>query len=83
MADENAFNSWRQLNRRFEREEEAQQSTVLLELHNIPAATTIEETKMQILQLKVRIARAEDILGTRIQKMQRETALLQVIDLIT
>ena len=53
---------------------------MLLELHNIPAAHTIEETKIRIVELKVRIARAEDILGMQIQDMQKMTALLQVID---
>ena len=56
---------------------------VLLELHSIPAATTIEETKNKLVELKVRIAKAEDILETPIQEMQKKTALLQVIDPIT
>ena len=44
---------------------------------------TIEETNAKLVELKVRIARAEDILGGPIQEMQKKTALLQVIDPIT
>jgi len=83
VAGENGFEAWRQLHLRFEPELEAQKNTVLLELHNIPAAHTIDETKIRIVELKVRIARAEDILGMQIQDMQKMTALLQVIDPVT
>ncbi len=56
---------------------------VLLELHSTPAATTIEETKAKLVELKVRIAKAEDILGSAVTDMQKKTALLQVMDPIT
>ena len=44
VQDENGFEAWRQLHVRFEPELEAQKNVVLLELHNIPQTTTIEET---------------------------------------
>ena len=68
---------------RFEPELEAQKNVVLLELHSIPPATNIEETKAKLVELRCRIAKAEDILGEPIQEMQKRTALLQVIDPIT
>ena len=83
VPDENGFEAWRQLHLRFEPEMEAQKNIVLPELHNIPAATTIEDTKQKLVELRVRIAKAEDILGEPIQEMQKKTALFQVIDPIT
>ena len=83
VSDENGFEAWRQLHLRFEPELEAQKNVVLLELHSIPPATSIEETKAKLVELRCRIAKAEDILGDPIQQMQKMTALLQVIDPIT
>ena len=83
VREENGFEAWRQLHLRFEPELEVQRNVVLLELHNIPAATTIEDAKAKLVELKVRIAKAEDILGEPIQEMQKKTALLQGIDLET
>ena len=62
---DNGFEAWRQLHLRFEPELEAQKNVVLVELHNIPGASTIEETKAKLVELKVRITKAEDILGER------------------
>ena len=67
VADENGFEAWRQLHLRFEPELEAQKNTVLVDLHNITAAITINETKEKLFELKVRITRAGDILGVPIQ----------------
>jgi len=83
VRDENGFEAWRQLHLRFEPELEAQKNTVLLEIHTITPATTIEETKANLVELKVRIAKAEDILGENITERQMKTALLQVMDPIT
>ena len=83
MGDDNGFEAWGQLNLTFEPELEAQKNTVLLELHSILAATSIEETKNKIVELNARIARAEDILRTQILEMQNKNALLQVSDPIT
>ena len=47
--------------------------TVLLELHKMPAANTVEETKVKILALEVLIARAEDISRMQIQEMHMMT----------
>ena len=68
---------------RFEPELEAQKNTVPLELHSIPVSSSVEETKNKLVELKVRIARAEDILGEKITDMQKKTALLQILDPIT
>ena len=56
-----------------------------LEPHRIPAATSIEETSVKLVEVKVRIARARDILGAecKVQYMQNITALFQVTDPIT
>ena len=62
MASEHG-GSW--LNARFEPELETQQNILLLELHNLPDANASEQTKVEIVELKVRIARAEDISGHR------------------
>ena len=83
VPEENGFEAWRQLHLRFEPELEAQKNVVLLELHSIPPATSIEETKVKLVELRCRIAKAEDILSEPIQEMQKKTALLQVIDPIT
>ena len=71
------------MNVRFEPEQEAQINTVLLELRTIPAANIIAETKVTIVELKVCIARAEDILRTQLQEIQKITALAQVAAPIT
>ena len=83
VTDENGFEAWRQLHLRFEPQLQAQKNTVLLELHNMTAAATIEETKNKMVELKVRIAKAENILGMNVQDMQKKTALLQILDLVT
>ena len=83
VKDENGFEAWRQLHVRFEPELEAQKNKVLTDLHDIDAANNIEETKLKVVELKVRIARAEDILGVAIQEIQKKTALLRIIDPIT
>ena len=83
VSDENGFEAWRQLHLRFEPELEAQKYVVLLELHSIPPATSIEETKAKLVELRCRIAKVEDILGEPIQEIQKRTALLWVIDPIT
>ena len=74
VREENGFEAWRQLHLRFEPELETEKNVVLLELRSIPAATTIEETKAKLTELKVRIAKAEDILGNSIQEIQKKTA---------
>ena len=56
---------------------------MLIDLHNIEAATTIEETKTKMLELRVRIVKAENIFGVPVQVIQKKTALLQIIDPIT
>jgi len=43
----------------------------------------LKKPQIKIVELKVRIPTAEDILGVQIQEMQKKTALLQVIDPIT
>jgi hypothetical protein len=83
VNDENGFEAWRQLHLRFEPELQAQKNSVLLELHNMGAATTIEETKRKLVELRVRTAKAENILGMSVQDVQKKTALLQVLDPIT
>jgi hypothetical protein len=83
VKEENGFEAWRQLHLRFEPELEAQKNVVLMDLHNIEAATTIEDTKTKMVELRVRIAKAENILGVTIQEIQKKTALLQIIDPIT
>jgi hypothetical protein len=80
VKDENGFEAWRQLHLRFEPELEAQKNVVLVDLHNIAAATTVEETKSKMVELRVRITKAENILGVEIQEIQKKTALLQIID---
>ena len=65
VADDNCFEAWMRLNLLFEPELEAQKNPILLELHNIPAGNTIDEAKVRIVELKVRIARAENILGRK------------------
>ena len=67
----------------FEPEPEAQKNAAFVELHSGSVAASIEETKNDIVEPKVRIARAEDILGTQIQHMQKKTALGQAIGRIT
>ena len=66
VAEENGFEEFRQLNVHFETELVVQNNIVLLELDNIAPATSIEGTKMKIVEIKVRIARAEDILGQQV-----------------
>ena len=83
VADTNRSQAWRQLNFRFELELEAQTHKVLLDLHNITAADTLEETKVRLVELKVRIASADDLLGMQTQNMLKMPALIQVIDPIT
>ena len=83
VPNENGFEAWRQLTMRFEPELEAQKNTVLLELHSILVSSSVEETKNKLVELKVRIARAEDILGEKITDMQKKTALLQILDSLT
>ena len=83
VKEENGFEAWRQLHLRFEPELEAQKNVVLMDLHNIEVATTIEETKNKMVELRVRITKAENILGVVIQEIQKKTALLQIIDPIT
>ena len=83
VQDENGFEAWRQLHVRFEPELEAQKNVVLLELHNIPQAASIEETKGKLVELRVRITKAENILGVAIQDVQKRTAMLQILDPIT
>ena len=80
VTDENDFEMWRQLYLRFEPELQTQKNTVLLELHNMTAATTIEETKTKMVELRVLIAKAESILGMNVQGTQKKTALLQILD---
>ena len=57
------FEAWRQLHIRFEPELESQKNTVLLELHSMEAARSIEETRGKLTELKVRITKAENIIG--------------------
>ena len=83
VKDENGFEAWRQLHLRFEPELEAQKNVVLTELHSITAATTIEETKLKLTELRVRIAKVEEILDTPLHEIQKKTALLQILDPIT
>jgi hypothetical protein len=80
VQDENGFEAWRQLHVRFEPELEAQKNVVLLELHNIPQSNSIEETKGKLVELRVRITKAENILGAAIQDVQKRTAMLQILD---
>jgi len=61
----------------------AKKNGVLFEFHSILVVMSTEETKSNIVELKVRIAMAEDMHGTQFQEMQREPALLEVIDLIS
>ena len=68
---ENGFEAWRQLHLRFEPELEAQKNTVLYDLHSIDAAKSIEETKIKLVELKVRIARAEDVLDEPLPASRR------------
>ena len=83
VKDENGFEAWRQLHLRFEPELEAQRNVVLTDLHNITPAKNIDETRSKMVELKVRIAKAENILHMEVQEMQKMTALLQIIDPIT
>ena len=83
VNEENGFEAWRQLHLRFEPELEAQKNTVLLELHNMIAANTIEETKGKMVELRVRIAKAESASGMKVEDMQKKTALLQILDPVT
>ena len=83
VVEENGFEAWRQLHLRFEPELEAQKNVVLLEIHSILPSTAIEETKTKLVELKVRIAKAEEILEERVTEMQKKTALLQILDPIT
>ena len=83
VRDENGFEAWRQLHLRFEPELEAHKNSVLVDLHDLKPATTIEETKAKMVELKVRITSAEDILGIDLHDIQKKTAVLQVIDPIT
>ena len=55
-----------------EPELEAQKNIVLIDLHNIPAANSINETKEKLVELRVRITKAENILGVRIQEVQKK-----------
>ena len=55
---------------------------MLLELHNIHGANTVEETTVKIVELRVRIGRADSVFGIQIQNMQKMSALLPVIDSI-
>ena len=80
VAGENGFQAWQQLNWRFEPELEACPNTMVLKLHNIPAANTVEESTVKMVELKVRIARADNILGMQIRNMHKVTALRQVTD---
>ena len=57
----NGFEAWRQLDLRIESELGTQTNIVLLELHSILAASTIEESNAGIVKLKVRMATAGDI----------------------
>ena len=59
---------------------EAQENTVLLKLHNIPAEITIEEPKAKTVELKRGIARAEVMFGQSIQEMQKMNEIPKVID---
>lgn len=59
IADENDFEAWRPLLLRLEPELEVLKNAFLLEPQNIPAATTIEENKVKIVELEGRIRRAE------------------------
>ena len=72
VAEENGFEAWRQLHLRFEPELEAQKNVVLVELHTIPQAHSIEETKTKMVELRVRIAKAENILGQSLQEIQKK-----------
>lgn len=83
VPEENGFEAWRQLHLRFEPELEAQKNTVLLELHNIAPAGSIDETKTKMVELRVRIAKAENILGEILQPIQKKTAMLQILDPVT
>ena len=65
-----------------ELELEAEKSTMLLELHNVPVANIIGETMVKLVELKSRIARAEDRLRMELQEIQKMIAVLQVVDLI-
>ena len=56
---------------------------MLLELHILTAATTIEETKSKMVELRVRIAKAENISGMSVQDIQKKTALLQILNPVT
>ena len=80
---ENGFEAWRQLHLRFEPELEAQKNTVLYDLHSIEAARTIEDTKLKLVELKVRIARAEDVLDEPLHSIQKKTAMLHILDPIS
>ena len=80
---ENGFEAWRQLHLRFEPELEAQKNTVLYDLHSIEAAKSIEDTKIKLVELKVRIARAEDVLDEPLHGIQKKTAMLHILDPIS
>ena len=54
-----------------------------MEHHDITPATSIDETKLKIVELKVRIARAEGILGQEVYFMQNTIAYPQILDTIT
>ena len=81
--NENGFEAWRQLHLAFEPQLEAQRNAVLLDLRSIPPSTSIADTKSKLLELKVRIKKAEDILIEGVADIQKVTALLQILDPIT
>lgn len=51
------------------------ENIVLVDLHNIPAANTIEETKAKLVELKVRITRAGNILGCRSRRSRKDDTI--------
>ena len=77
VAEESRFEAWGQINLRLKPEQETQNNTVHFELYSILAVTSTAETKTKIVEVKVCIPMAEDILATQIQEMQKKTTLLQ------
>ena len=52
---------------------------MLTDLHSMAQAKTIDETRSKMVELKVRVAKAESILHMDVQEMQKMTALLQTL----
>ena len=83
VEDGSGFEAWRQLHLRLEPELETQRNVIFTDLHNITAAKNIDEARGTMVELGVRITKAENTLRIEVQKMQKMNALLHIIDPIT